>query len=57
MAAFWIGLIGLAVDFAVVWLIWRAKGRPLPAKLEWMRVHPVTRWLVSLIEKPVLAGF
>ena len=48
--------LGLIVDAAVVWLIWRARGRPLPAKLAWMRNHPLTRWFVSLMEKPVLAG-
>lgn len=56
MAAFWLGAIGFAVDIVAVWLIWRARGRPLPMRLAWMRVHPVTRWLVSLLEAPVLAG-
>ena len=57
MAAFWLGALSAAVDVAVLWMLWRARGRPLPVRLEWMRVHPVTRWFVSLIEPPALAGF
>jgi len=56
MATFWLALIFAIADIAVFWALWRARGRPLPQRLEWLRVHPVTRWLVSLIEKPVLAG-
>jgi hypothetical protein len=56
MATFWLAALGALVDIAVVWLIWRARGRPLPQRLEWMRVHPVTKWLVHLMEKPVFAG-
>jgi len=56
MAAFWLGAVGFAVDIVAVWLIWRARGRPLPVRLAWMRTNPVTRWLVSLLEAPVLAG-
>ncbi len=57
MGAYWLAPLGILIDLAIVWLIWRARGRPLPARLEWMRVHPMTRWFVSLLEKPVMAGF
>jgi hypothetical protein len=57
MATFWLALIFAIADIAVFWALWRARGRPLPQRLEWLRVHPVTRWLVHLMEKPVAAGF
>ena len=56
MAAFWLAALGCAVDVLAFWLIWRARGRPLPMRLEWMRVHPATKWLMSLLEAPALEG-
>lgn len=44
--------------FASFW-IWRGKGKPLPARLEWLRSYNrVTRWVFTLFEaRRALAGW
>lgn len=49
----------VASDAGVIvalWL-WRGHGRPVPARLEWMKRHRATRWIFNLTTRPVPAGW
>lgn len=51
-------VLGIGSDVLIVaFLWWRGHGRPLPAGLEWMRRNPALRWIFTIRDKPVLAGF
>lgn len=46
----------VASDLVGLYVLWRVRGKPLPASLEWLRSWPVTRWLCHRLESPVMGG-
>lgn len=56
MLASFAAVVLIVSDVTILWLLWRARGKPLPRRWEWLRRVPIVGRLCQKFEASVPSG-